>query len=109
VHERTFTLSRSDRSLTIVDMLEGRGTHRLRWHFHFSPGVTASVPRAGDVDIQLASRPLRLTVPPELQLTIGDSWYSPSYGVREPCVAVDAEALVTLDGRHEFAFGLTPR
>ena len=39
VHERAFTLARQSAVLEIQDVLLGQGTHRLRWHFHFAPGV----------------------------------------------------------------------
>src|SRR5262249_7247225 len=42
VHERSLALSRQDGAITIDDVLEGGGAHRVRWHFHFAPGVEVS-------------------------------------------------------------------
>jgi hypothetical protein len=108
VHERTFRLWRETGALSILDVLRGRGTHRLRWHFHFAPGVEAAILGPGHVEIRAAGGVLRMTVPPELRPAIGPAWYSPSYGIRLPCVALDLESVERIDGRREFAFQVVP-
>lgn len=107
VHERTFRLSKTTGALSILDVLDGRGTHRLQWHFHFAPGVKVTA-EPGRIEIRVAGRVLRLTAPSVLRPAIAPAWYSPSYGVRVPCVALDLEGVERLDGRREFAFQLTP-
>jgi hypothetical protein len=108
VHERTLTFSRRDAALTITDVLQGRGTHRLRWHFHFAPGIEASLARSDGVEIRAGARVLEMTVPPALRPTLATAWYSPSYGVRTPCVCLDFEIEERIPGRHEYVFRITP-
>jgi hypothetical protein len=108
VHERTFRFLRSDGSLVISDVLEGRGDHHLRWHFHFAPGVAIAPAGSGDVEIRTSLRVLRMTVPSLLKTAIASSWYSPSYGVRVPCVTLDLEGIERFDGRREYVFSVMP-
>jgi len=77
VHERTFTLARGDGALTITDALTGEGTHRLRWHFHFAPGVVVSPTAADCLLIQSGALALQLKMPITLQSTLAT-------GVRTP-------------------------
>ncbi len=105
VHERAFTLARQSAVLEIQDVLLGQGTHRLRWHFHFAPGVDVSVGRDG-IEITGAATVV-MTVPDGLRPTLSAAWYSPSYGVRLPCVALDLDVDARIDGRAEYAFRLT--
>jgi hypothetical protein len=107
VHERTFTLSALDGTLRIADMLKGSGTHRLRWHFHFAPGLTVVDRSNGTFDI-VAPRQLRLTVPPGLRATVAPAWYSPSYGVRTRCVALDLEVDARVDSSQTYQFEIAP-
>ena len=44
----------SDGALIIDDKVDGQGTHRLRWHFHFAPGVTIGM--AGTDVVEIAAR-----------------------------------------------------
>ncbi len=44
-----------------VDVLEGHGTHRLRWHFHFAPGVAVAMLGDGIVEIRTAGGVLQMT------------------------------------------------
>jgi hypothetical protein len=104
VHERSFALSRRDGSLTIDDRLDGRGMHRVRWHFHFAPGVDVSRAEAGRFVIRAGDVSLELTAPPALAAGIGRAWYSPSYGVRVACLTLDLEADVQFDGHCEYRF-----
>lgn len=104
IHERAFTFSRSRRTLIVLDSVDGFGMHTLRWHFHFDPRVQI-VPIAGDtIEIRAAGVSLTMTAPAGLERTVEGSWYSPSYGVRVPCAAVDFHREQRLDGPYEFRF-----
>ena len=109
VHERGFTLSRTERLLTIVDVLAGEGTHRIRWHFHFAPGVEASIAPGGDIEIHAGTATLSMTIPAGARATLGAAWYSPSYGVRLACACLDLEIEERIDGRREYMFHLKQR
>jgi hypothetical protein len=104
VVERTLTLSRTDSSLKIADVLEGQGEHRIRWHFHFAPGVQVTIAADDHIEIQTARLSLGMRIPPALRPTLAAVWYSPSYGVRQPCLALDLVCDQHLDGRHEYRF-----
>jgi len=78
VHERTFVLSRADGTLAITDLLQGRGLHRFRWHFHFAPGVEVSLASDHVVDILAGSTSLKMSVPASLRPTLGGAGYSPA-------------------------------
>jgi hypothetical protein len=104
VHERAFHLNRSTVVLRISDRLRGRGEHAISWHVHLAPGVTA---RAGDGHIVLERtgvRPWRLSLPDRVSVGIGPAWYSPSYGVRVDCSAIDVTTRVTIAGECEWTF-----
>ena len=104
-HTRTFTLDRATSVLRFVDVLEGQGRHRLRWHFHCAPDVTAAVV-AGALDATAGAVKVRLVFPAGLNVSVSDSWYSPSYGVKRGCVAIDLQAEVEIATRSEYAFEL---
>jgi hypothetical protein len=106
VVERTFTLSRRDGALTIADVLEGDGVHRLRWHFHFAPGVAVTIAGEARIGIRAGTAALELCVAATLRPTLAPAWYSPSYGVRVPCVGLDFETDARLDGRREYVWRL---
>ena len=109
VHERLFHFDRATGSLHLVDTILGEGSHHLRWHFHFAPGVEIEYEQPGVVAIAVAGRELALIVPPTLQTTISAAWYSPSYGVRVPCQAAEMELETTIAGRATWRFQLGPR
>jgi uncharacterized heparinase superfamily protein len=108
VHERTFVLSRADGTLAITDLLKGRGLHRLRWHFHFAPGVAVAIAAECRVEIRAHGRALAMNVPPNLEPMLTAGWYSPSYGTRRPCVCLALDSEQRLDGRREYRFHLGP-
>jgi hypothetical protein len=108
-HERTFRIRRSDRSLVISDMLEGYGTHSLRWHFHFAPGVTVEKLSSDAIHVHGGPVSVRMTLPPQLTAAIAPGWYSPSYGVRQRCTMVDLDAMTPMNGRCDYTFRLTPQ
>ena len=101
VVERTLTLSRMDGSLAITDVLEGQGEHRLGWHFHFAPGVQVTIAADDLIEIRTAGVALGMRIPPALRPTLAAAWYSPLYGVRQPCVSLDLVCDQALDGRHD--------
>ena len=114
-HERALTLLKPSGELTIVDHLAGRGAHEVRWHFHMAPGVDVErvdVQRADRCTLILAARGRRwrFTIPPDLHLSIEPAWYSPSYGVRTRCLAINLGTRTNLGGsRHwEFSFQSAP-
>ena len=108
-HERTFRLSKRDGALTIVDRLVGRGDHDVRWHFHLAPGVAAERLDAQTVRLSVGAREWRLQLPAGFASTISGAYYSPSYGVKLPCRAVDVDATVRLDGgAHSWMFSVGP-
>jgi Heparinase II/III-like protein/Heparinase II/III N-terminus len=106
VHDRTFTLGRSDGSLAIADMLEGRGRHRLRWHFHFAPGVAIELAAPDVLEIVATTVRLQMRFPSSLTASIACGWYSPSYGVRQRCTMLDLDAVASVDGRRDYTFQL---
>jgi len=103
-HERTFRLVKQDGSLSVVDRLIGRGRHDVRWHFHLAPGVGAELAEPGTVRLSASGRTWHLQLPPDLATSISDASYSPSYGVKLNCLAIDAFAQVTLDETATWSF-----
>jgi Heparinase II/III-like protein/Heparinase II/III N-terminus len=108
VHQRAFRFVPETGALTVLDMLTGRGTHRLRWHFHFAPGVSV-VPRGpGRFDMERSGATLTMSAPPELRPVVVPAWYSPSYGVRLECVALELETTASIEPRRDYLFELIP-
>lgn len=107
-HERTLRLVRRDGSLEIRDRLDGRGAHDLRWHFHLAPGVDADITNSSTVRLAAAGRTWRLNLPAGLTVSVRPAYYSPSYGVKVPCLAVDAVTRAALDGTSTWDFAITP-
>lgn len=108
MHERSFHLKRTTGRLEITDRLSGSGRHRLAWHFHLAPGVTPRI-EAGTCRLASAGTVVELSFPPALTATAADAWYSPSYGVRVPCKALDLIAEVEVGSASEWRFTLAPK
>ncbi len=104
VHERTLTFSRRDGALTIRDVLCGQGTHRIDWHFHFAPGVAVVAAATGLFEIRSGALVLQMTTPAGLRHSVSPAFYSPSYGVRVPCICLDFECEDDLQRRREFTW-----
>ena len=104
-HERSFELARNDGTLTIADRLEGSGTHKLRWHFHLAPGVEATL-EEGKIRLfqKEAGAHWQLTISAGLMVSCSPAWYSPSYGVRVPCQAIELEVEAVLPGHASWNF-----
>jgi len=103
VHVRRFALDRATSVLTLVDRFEGRGRHRARWHFHCAPGATVEA-APGIVTVSAGPINVQLRVPPTLDVSVYEAWYSPSYGVRVACRAFDLTAVIEIQHHAEYAF-----
>ncbi|HXG12353.1 MAG TPA: alginate lyase family protein [Gemmataceae bacterium] len=108
IHERRFLLRCGEKALSITDRLTGGGRHTLAWHFHLAPGVQADLLGPGVVRLEASGRRYRLVLPADLDVRIGPAWYSPFYGVRVPCQAIDARKEVRLNGEAVFEFAVAP-
>lgn len=109
VHERELAFDLAEATLRITDTLEGEGTHDLRWHFHFAPGVTVALQGAGRLGLKANERvSVVLSFDPQLSATVTDAWYSPSYGVKVPTQAVDLALNTALAGRGVWEFSIAP-
>ena len=108
VHERTFELMRDTGTLSISDRLDGTGLHKLGWHFHLAPGVEVTLDTGKIVLCQNeAGVYWHLTVPEGLAPNCSAAWYSPSYGARIPCYAIELAAEVSLPSDNSWNFTLT--
>jgi hypothetical protein len=107
VHERTFTLSRGDKELTIVDSLKGQGTHRLLWHFHTAPSAAVTIGADRLVRVRVGSICATLSAPEHLQAVLVDRCYSASYGVRTPSLAIAFEIEEPVARRTDYLFKIT--
>jgi hypothetical protein len=106
VHQRTFRFEKASGNLWLTDRFTGRGRHQLRWHFHLAPGVQAR--RSGDDSLLLSARHGTSTfgVPRGLAVDICGAEYSPSYGVKVPCVAIDLSIDVDVDEGRVWEFSV---
>jgi hypothetical protein len=103
-HERAFRLDKETAALIVTDRLRGSGVHTLAWHFHVAPEI--EVKPVSDRDITLVTRrgSWILRVDRTMKATVSDAWYSPSYGVRVPCRAVDVSLSADVSIEPEFVF-----
>ncbi|QPJ65319.1 MAG: hypothetical protein G3M78_07915 [Candidatus Nitrohelix vancouverensis] len=109
VHERCFRLYKKDGSLFWVDQLTGSGAHRLHWHYHTAPGVKISQENDDDYLIHTPNHELLFKSSPALRGRIDDAHYSPSYGKRMDCLALNFDLDETLEGTHFYGFGIVPQ
>ncbi len=105
-HERTLRFDRRTGGLAIVDRLAGRGRHDVRWHFHLAPGVAAALADPQRIVLTDGGRAYAFNLPPDLTARIQPAEYSPSYGVRRACVAVDLATTAILEGAREWEFSI---
>jgi hypothetical protein len=108
-HERRVRLDGRTGAITTEDRLIGRGGHELRWHFHLAPGVAAATVDTSTAELRRDGCRWHLRAPAGVRLSIGAAEYSPSYGVIQPCLAVDGLVSVTLAGESSFAFSIVPQ
>jgi hypothetical protein len=119
VHEREFRLRRSSASaevsadpwrgsLSIIDRFSGSGSHRFTWHFHAAPGVDLRRCGARVFELSIGGIACLLTLPSGVLGDVSDAWYSPSYGVRIPCRALDLQVDERVHGHLTFEFLIAP-
>ena len=104
VHERRFRFDLKSGVLRITDTVTGATTHQLKWHFHFAPGVTPKLDGTQVCVLQSSSITVRLTWTQPAAAAIGDVWYSPSYGARVPCKALDLSMASGTAAHYDFSF-----
>ena len=82
------------------------GDHRQLVPIQPILGLDDDVEILGEQSIALVTRRGRwcLRPRPTLTATVSDAWYSPSYGVRVPCRAVDITRSVDVSTGPEFVF-----
>ena len=87
-------LRMADGALHVLDVLDGKGSHRLAIRVHLAPGVEA-VEADGSVDLRVAGRRRARVAGPGLGWRIGESAYHPEFGVTLPRKCLVAEAPFT--------------
>ena len=107
-HERRFRLLHGSRMLIISDLLDARGTHHLCWHFHLAPGITSAITQTGICQIETMGKSYILASLDGLEMQLNDAWYSPAYGVRLHCRALNFVQHAPIDGRLSRGFAVAP-
>jgi uncharacterized heparinase superfamily protein len=105
-HTRRLELAGDGSRLTITDVLDGAGTHRIEAYVHLAPEVEPH--RIGPNEYTLRhSSGDRLTVRfqgEEVTTAIRDGWVAPEYGVRLPAKVLVAERTGRLPARFAHCF-----
>ncbi|MBX3440195.1 MAG: alginate lyase family protein, partial [Planctomycetaceae bacterium] len=65
-----------------VDWAAGRGRHDLITRLHLSPEVSLTQVDAHSVAVELATHSIRIRSLTDAEITIGEAWYCPDFGVR---------------------------
>lgn len=107
-HERVFTFDKQNGKLKIVDVLSGAGVHGLDWRFHGAPGARFFPAEKGRIRISSRGVAVDFRYDGRLEARIVPAWYSPSYGARLGCEAIELHLRTDLEGRFETEFGFTP-
>lgn len=108
IHERAFYVSLGGGILRIVDRFKGQGAHEFNWHFHLAPGVAARIESDQYVVLKAGRRQYRMQAPVGLRATAHAAWYSPSYGVRVRCSALQWHGRLDIDVERCLEFKLQP-
>lgn len=96
-HERRITIDAQSRSMSVEDLVTGRGAHRLESRVHLHP----------DVQVQQTTRGIQLTrdgvmcsvEADDVPIQVEDGWYCPRFGVRECNTVLVLRWEGTLPGR----------
>lgn len=79
-HQRCITVDRAARMITVEDVVDGRGTHRIESRVHLHPEVTV-VEEAEGVVLSRGRAGCRLRTD-AAPITWEEGWYCPRFGVR---------------------------
>jgi hypothetical protein len=97
LHRRSFTFAGT--TLTITDVLEGKGTHFIELFFHGAPDCRVKT-TGTDVLVESNHCGVHMRIPSPLAVTVEHGgkagWYSPCFGVRIPSPVIIAFANTTL-------------
>lgn len=108
-HYREFKYLKYDNVLLVRDRFEGSGAHVLKWHFHCAPEVRPFSSNGSTVWLGHGSDNLyALVAPSGMPSRIQSEWYSPSYGARVRCSAVEFTQPVDLLDPVERVFAIAP-
>lgn len=107
-HEREFRVLRETGSLTITDRVSGSGSHALAWHFHLAPGVAVAAVGEGRFTLAAAGRRFDLRASKALTARVTEAWYSPSFGVRVSCPAIDFTTAADVATASDYRFAIGP-
>ncbi len=109
-HTRAFRLLKPFRTLLVADILEGKGSHLLEWHFHLAPEVSVRAAGEGEWVLHAKGREFYLkALEPDLEASISPARFSPSYGVTGECTALDISTRTTLSPLDTWRFVIGPR
>jgi len=104
---RAFTLEAAAPVMTVSEILEGSGEHRVAWRIHFAPGEV-ELPEPGVATAQVEGAPkMRLLFPPALESSLEAYLYSPGYGETRAAQRLVLRRQSPLPLRVEFRFECT--
>jgi hypothetical protein len=103
-HTRVLRLLPGGSALFILDRVESRGPHRLRWHFHAAPGLRVAAVNGAAIWLTDGTQLYAIISLDGLAGVDSAAWVSPSYGVRQACTAVDFSESLIMDGALERQF-----
>ena len=106
-HERAFAFDKLKGNLRVVDVLSGAGFHGLDWRFHGAPGAQFFPAEKGRIRIASRGVVVDFRYDERLEARVVPAWYSPSYGARVGCEAIELHLRTDLGGRFETEFGFT--
>lgn len=88
---RTIALDPRAHRLLIEDMFEGEGEHDVIVPLHLADGVEARINAENHIVLSRSTQSFDLTWcdPDDWTVSLGDTWISPSYGVRLPARCVE--------------------
>jgi uncharacterized heparinase superfamily protein len=108
LHERRIRFLKESNVLLVVDRLTGVGRHEIAWHFHADPGVEIKLAQPSMYSLQNQEVSICLEVPKELDGKIQQAWFSPSYGVRRSCEAIELTVHVDIEDEASWLFVIGP-
>jgi uncharacterized heparinase superfamily protein len=81
-HRRRFELVQSPFSLTIIDVMQGTGSHLFESYLHFAPGVSIELANPQKAIAKNENGRYIVSVS-RGEFSLEETWYSRSYGVKE--------------------------